>query len=113
MDNRDYLYLTGFSGQIIYDIQNDIFHHEDAASDWVQYVTRGTSEADVFSTGSGSEISHYNGSTYYAYSDVKSIADGQGKWYGLSVTQTLVSAVGTAVINYQNVAYVAIGTRDD
>ena len=111
-NNMNYLYLTGFSGQLIYDIRNDTFNHEDGASEWIQFRTRGTSESDVFSVGQGSEISHYNGSSYYVYPTVKGAGAGHIFWVGIDIKENLVVAVGPGFEGLMSVAFIAIGTRN-
>jgi hypothetical protein len=110
-NNYNYLYASGYSGPIFYDIRNNRFKNHPNSGQWIQYKVGGTSESDIFSTGAGSEIIHYNGSTFYTYPEPKTVAGGYARWYGLDVTPYIVVAVGVATYNYQSHAFLAIGNR--
>jgi len=70
-DNPYFLFLNGGSGRIFYDLIREEFHKDMTAGRWYGYSIDGLAYNDIFATGMGSEILHYNGSTWHLYSEIK------------------------------------------
>lgn len=61
---------------------------------WVSYCIRGTGENDVFIAGQSSECTHYNGSTWYLYPQLKTLGGGNVWWYCIFPTKDFVVVGG-------------------
>ena len=70
-DSPYFLFLNGGSGRIFYNLVRDELYKDMTAGNWYGYDIDGLEVNDIFATGMGSEVLHYNGSTWHLYTDFK------------------------------------------
>jgi len=70
-DNPYLLFLNGGSGRYLFDLMQEKLSKYESAGRWFGYDIYGTAYNDIFASTAGSEMLHYNGSTWYLYPEVK------------------------------------------
>ena len=65
------LFLNGGSGRYLFDLMQEKLSKYESAGRWFGYDIYGTAYNDIFASTAGSEMLHYNGSTWYLYPEVK------------------------------------------
>ncbi|HOO14156.1 MAG TPA: hypothetical protein PLC51_05755 [Candidatus Marinimicrobia bacterium] len=65
------LFLNGGSGRYLFDLMQEKLSKYESAGEWFGYDIYGTAYNDIFASTAGSEMLHYNGSTWYLYPEVK------------------------------------------
>ena len=70
-DNPYLLFLNGGSGRYLFDLMQEKLSKYESAGEWFGYDIYGTAYNDIFASTAGSEMLHYNGSTWYLYPEVK------------------------------------------
>jgi len=84
-DNPKVLYLVGLSVVTEASITDQLFRQHQTGQRYISYRLRGTGRNDIFVTGPGSEVAHYNGSSWYVYPEILAIADQYPTAWWLSV----------------------------
>jgi len=93
-DNPYFLFLNGGSGRIFYDLVQDELHKDMTAGRWYGYAIDGLACNDIFATGMGSEILHYNGSTWHLYTEIKDHFGDYAHIKSVKITNNLIIAGG-------------------
>lgn len=70
-DNPYLLFLNGGSGRYLFDLVQEKLSKYESAGMWFGYDVYGTAYNDIFASTAGSEILHFNGSTWYLYPEIK------------------------------------------
>jgi len=70
-DNPYLLFLNGGSGRYLFDLVQEKLSKYESAGEWFGYDVYGAACNDIFASGQGSELLHFNGSTWYLYSELK------------------------------------------
>ncbi len=107
-NNANEVLIAGFAGCFQYLPFNSTFIKMNDPNLWVEYKIRGNTNQDFLVVGQGSEISHFNGVSWYLYPEIKSLYGGDVAWYSVAMAGDFAVAVGH---NYYNHALVALGTR--
>ncbi len=102
------VYIAGFAGNFKYIPDSTKFVKLDDPHTFVQYKLRGNTPRDFITVGLGSEVSHYNGLTWYMYPELKALFNGSIYWYSVDVKGDLVVVCGHPGFNH---GIVAIGRR--
>ncbi|MFQ6605884.1 MAG: hypothetical protein ACE5D8_10100, partial [Fidelibacterota bacterium] len=104
----DEILIAGFAGSYKYIPDSTKFFKLDDPHTHVQYKVRGNSANDFITVGQASEISHYNGSTWYLYPELKALFGGTIYWYSVDVHGDLAVACGHPGFN---TGIITIGRR--
>ena len=70
-DSYNYLFLNGGSGRCILTLYNLNLFKYSSAGLWYGHDIDGTGNNDIFCSGAGSEIVHYNGISWHVYEELK------------------------------------------
>jgi hypothetical protein len=83
--------LDGGSGLHTLTLSNlDISSQIHTGQTYVSYRVRGTLQNDIFDIGQAGEVAHYNGSSWYLYSDLQTLNGGYAWFYGVYPTKEFV-----------------------
>jgi len=80
-DSPCFLFLNGGSGRIFYDLIRNELHKDMTAGRWYGFSIDGLGYNDIFASTAGSEVLHYNGSTWHLYTEIK---DHFGDYYRIN-----------------------------
>lgn len=81
-------------------------------NEFVAFRVRGMNEADMFVSGQGSELAHFNGSTWHLYPEIKALDGGFSAWWqGISVRTSVVAVGGMKFTGVNAVPIVLRGYR--
>ena len=89
------LTIAGDSGPWKYDLRTRSFIQMATSSSYVMFCVCGTDANDVFFTGQHSEITHFNGSTYYLYQNIQSLTETNVWWNTLKVKEDFIVVGGS------------------
>ena len=108
-DNPYILYLNGYSGRAYYETIQDsvIFFNNDG--DWVGEPIDGLAINNIFATTTGSEVLHYNGSSWHLYSEIKNKFGHSFKIQSLDVTDDMIVAGGYYFLAYNSIPIIIRG----
>jgi hypothetical protein len=70
-DSPYLLFLNGGSGRYLFDLMQEKLSKYESAGMCFGYDVYGAACNDIFASGQGSELLHFNGSTWYLYSELK------------------------------------------
>jgi len=105
------LFVAGDSGPLTLESNTLIFKKLLTPASYVMYSVRATGANDIFFTGQNSEVTHYNGSTYYLYADVQSMLNADTWWYSVKASKDFVVVGGGYDTGYNFAPVVARGYR--
>jgi len=103
------LYLTGGS-QLRLENQGTYTQIE-TGGHYLSYRVRGNTSNDIFVTGQASEVSHYNGMTWYLYPEIKSINTGFAWFYSVQASANFVLVGGLSLTSVNSIPLVLRGYR--
>ncbi|HDP67085.1 MAG TPA: hypothetical protein ENN20_01140 [Candidatus Marinimicrobia bacterium] len=89
-----FLFLNGGSGRYFFDMVKHEYKKYYEAGSWYGYAIDGIAYNDIFATGMGSEVLHYNGSTWYLYPEIGDRFETYGHIKCVKMTSDLVVAGG-------------------
>lgn len=105
------IYITSDSRPHQLTLRDLVFHQLNTPALYVMYCIRATDINDIFYTGQNSEITHYNGMTYYLYRDVQ-ITTGWNVWWNcIKVSDDFIIAGGSYYTGLYGVPIVLRGYR--
>jgi len=110
-DNPYFLFLNGGSGRIFYDLVQDELHKDMTAGKWYGYSLDGLAVNDIFAAGMGSEVLHYNGSTWHLYTEIKDRFNDYGHFRSVKMTSNLIVIGGFYYTGYNGLPIVIRGYR--
>jgi len=110
-DNLDTLYTAGSSGRWGYSVKDSTFFDMENVGEWVAYKIRGNNRNDMFTSGAGGEVLHYNGSTWKLYMELQEVAGTSTSWLGVDINEDFVVVCGYTYVFPQTIAIVARGYR--
>jgi hypothetical protein len=84
-DNTYFLFLNGGSGRYYFNIIKHEYKKYHEAGRWYGYDIDGLACNDIFASTAGSEVLHYNGSTWHLYTEIK---DHFGDYYRIKTIQS-------------------------
>ena len=93
-DNPYFMFLNGGSGRCFFDLLQRKFNKDHSAGRWYGYSIDGLACNDIFATGMGSEILHYNGSTWHLYTEIKDHFGDYAHIKSVKITTNLIIAGG-------------------
>jgi len=70
-DSPYLLFLNGGSGRYLFNLMQEKLSKYESAGEWFGYDVYGTAYNDIFASTAGSELLHFNGSTWYLYPEIK------------------------------------------
>jgi len=110
-DNPYLLFLNGGSGRCIADLLRGNISRDMSAGEWFGYDIYGTAYNDIFTSGQGSEILHFNGLTWHLYSEFQNIFGAWGLFKTIKVSENLVVAGGEYYTGLYGIPIVIRGYR--
>ena len=93
-DNPYLLFLNGGSGRYLFDLMQEKLSKYKSAGEWFGYDIYGTAYNDIFTSNMGSEILHFNGSTWHLYTEFQNMYGVWGLIKAIKVSENLVVAGG-------------------
>ena len=93
-DNPYLLFLNGGSGRYLFDLMQEKLSKYESAGEWFGYDIYGTAYNDIFTSNAGSEILHFNGSTWHLYTEFQNMYGVWGLIKAIKVSENLVVAGG-------------------
>ena len=93
-DNPYLLFLNGGSGRYLFDLMQEKLSKYKSAGEWFGYDIYGTAYNDIFTSNMGSEILHFNGSTWHLYTEFQNMYGVWGLIKAIKVSEYLVVAGG-------------------
>ena len=93
-DNPYLLFLNGGSGRYLFDLMQEKLSKYESAGRWFGYDIYGTAYNDIFTSNMGSEILHFNGSTWHLYTEFQNMYGVWGLIKAIKVSENLVIAGG-------------------
>ncbi len=103
------LYLSGGSQLRI--LKQGTYTQIETGGQWITYRTRGSGVNDIFTTGQGSELTHYNGVSWYLYPELKALNGGDAWFYSISMQHDFVLVGGLCLTTYNGRPIVIRGYR--
>ena len=88
------LFLNGGSGRYLFDLMQEKLSKYESAGEWFGYDIYGTAYNDIFTSNAGSEILHFNGSTWHLYTEFQNMYGVWGLIKAIKVSENLVVAGG-------------------
>ena len=109
-DNINIVYLAGLTGQHSFNIGTRSFRNFNIGQ-WASLRIRASAQNDIFIASYGSELLHYNGSTWRLYPEIKLLDDGYATWYTISLSKDLAVIGGYFFTGLYGVPVVLRGYR--
>jgi hypothetical protein len=110
-NNSRMLFLSGSGPSGKFHIATQLFR-TDSGNQYFSYRIRGTSFVDVFVSGQGSEVLHYNGSNWYLYPEIKALAgDFTAGWLSIHAQKEFVVVGGLVLTGLTAAPVVLRGIR--
>jgi hypothetical protein len=110
-NNATTILATGVSGFYRIHSGTRSIRGDNTGQVWISYRVRGCNTADVFTSGAGGEILHFNGSTWFTYTDVQERTNDSARWLCIDVENTVIVTGGFAPQDFRSVPVVARGLR--
>lgn len=111
-DNSNILYLAGSSGVRWYSTTEKWFRKAQTPQKYISYAIRANRGNDVFVTGAGGELLHYNGATWYLYPELRmSGGSAFAFWYSVARGNGVDVVAGTLFTGLFGVPAVVRGNR--
>ncbi|MDD5765991.1 MAG: hypothetical protein PHW79_07100 [Candidatus Marinimicrobia bacterium] len=110
-DSPYLLFLNGGSGRYLFDLMQEKLSKYESAGEWFGYDIYGTANNDIFASGQGSEILHFNGSTWHLYTEFQNIFGAWGLIKTIKVSENLVVAGGEYYTGLYGIPIVIRGYR--
>ena len=103
------LYLTG--GSQLRVLQEGKYTQIETGGQYVSYRVRGINQNDIFTTGQGSEVTHYNGVSWYLYPELKALNGGYSWFYNVHAEKDFVLIGGLSLTSLNSYPIVVRGYR--
>jgi len=110
-DSPYLLFLNGGSGRYLFDLMQEKLSKYESAGKWFGYDVYGTASNDIFTSNSGSEILHFNGSTWHLYTEFQNMYGVWGLIKAIKVSENLVVAGGEYYTGIEGLPIVIRGYR--
>ncbi len=88
------LTATGVSGPARLHPRTKLVRREESGQVYISYCIRGTNSVDIFMTGAGSEVLHFNGSSWYRYEQAQTITRSTARWLTVKISAGFVLVGG-------------------
>ncbi|MEX1138330.1 MAG: hypothetical protein WEB33_02870 [Bacteroidota bacterium] len=111
-DNPRSIHLTGSGSTAILHGPSETVYTKDTGKEYFSYHIRGTSPADLFISGQGSELLHFNGSSWYLYPEIAALgATNTAGWLRIHARENVVAVGGLIVTGLTSAPVVLRGNR--
>ena len=110
-DTKIALSVAGITGRWTFSPEENLFRRTDNVGTFASYKIRGRGQNDIFVGSQGSELLHFNGSTWYLYPEIKSLGNGFAQWFDVEVKQDYVIVGGEFFTGLFGVPVVLRGNR--
>jgi len=110
--NSSSLFLAGGSRLRRLNLRTNLFSEKyETGQTYVTYCVRGTRVNDIFIVAGDGECSHFNGSSWFLYPEIKILSNGSIRLLTIFPTQDIVLIGGWKFLDYYSVPMVIRGYR--